>query len=83
MKYGGSSGITNLTWNAASTGQWSTAWEAGVWHNIAYEIDFDAGSVAFWHSTGADDLVLTVPAVTVSASSDGKDWHLGVLELPL
>jgi len=40
------------------------------------------GSVEFYHSTGADDLVLTHSAVTVSASSNGKDWHLGVLELP-
>lgn len=27
-------------------------------------------------------MTLTVPAVAVSASSDGEDWHLGVLELP-
>lgn len=45
--------------------------------------DFSAGSVAFWHSTGSDDLTLTVPAVSVSASSNGEDWHLGVLELPV
>lgn len=87
MKSGWQSGATGTTdpllrWNAASATQWNTTWEAGVWHNVAYEIDFDAGSVAFWHSTGAEDLVLTVPAVIVSASSDGKDWHLGVLELP-
>lgn len=71
-----------LIWDVSSTTQWNTTWEAGVWHNIAYEIDFDAGSVAFYHSTGADDLALTVPAVSVSASSNGADWHLGVLELP-
>lgn len=45
--------------------------------------DFSAGSVAFWHSTGSDPLTLTVPAVSVSASSNGEDWHLGVLELPV
>lgn len=45
--------------------------------------DFSGGSVAFWHSTGANDLTLTVPAVSVSASSNGEDWHLGVLELPV
>lgn len=27
-------------------------------------------------------MTLTVPAVSVAASSDGADWHLGVLELP-
>lgn len=45
--------------------------------------DFSAGSVAFWHSTGSDPLALTVAAVSVSASSNGEDWHLGVLELPV
>lgn len=28
-------------------------------------------------------MTLTVPAVSVSASSNGEDWHLGVLELPV
>jgi hypothetical protein len=45
--------------------------------------DFSGGSVAFWHSTGSDPLTLTVAAVSVSASSNGEDWHLGVLELPV
>ena len=45
--------------------------------------NFSAGSVAFWHSTGADPLTQTVAAVSVSASSNGADWHLGVLELPV
>lgn len=39
--------------------------------------------MAFWHSTGSDPLSLTVPAVSASASSNGEDWHLGVLELPV
>jgi hypothetical protein len=87
MKSGWQSGASGtsdplLRWNAASTTQWNTTWEARVWHNVAYEINFDAGTVAFYHSTGADDLALAHEAVTVSASSDGKDWHLGVLELP-
>lgn len=80
----GESGTSDalLRWDVSSSTEWNTTWEAGVWHNIAYGIDFDAGSVAFYHSTGADDLVLAVPAVSVSASSNGADWHLGVLELP-
>ncbi|RAL61405.1 hypothetical protein DID88_009335 [Monilinia fructigena] len=52
-------------------------WTAGVWHNIAYGI---------LNSTTPLDLIaltLTVPAVKVSASSNGADWHLGVLELPV
>ncbi|TVY46510.1 hypothetical protein LOCC1_G001902 [Lachnellula occidentalis] len=87
MKSGSQSGASGtsdplLRWDVSSTTQWNTTWEAGIWHNVAYGIDFSAGSVEFYHSTGADDLVLAHPAVTVSASSDGKDWHLGVLELP-
>ncbi|TVY16044.1 hypothetical protein LARI1_G004922 [Lachnellula arida] len=80
----GASGTSDplLRWDVSSTTQWNTTWEAGVWHNVAYGIDFSAGSVEFYHSTGADDLVLAHSAVSVSASSDGKDWHLGVLELP-
>ncbi|TEY37181.1 hypothetical protein BOTCAL_0526g00020 [Botryotinia calthae] len=72
-----------LRWDVSSTSQWSTNWTAGVWHNIAYGIDFSAGSVEFYHSTGSDALTLTVPADSVSASSNGADWHLGVLELPV
>lgn len=71
-----------LRWDISSSTEWNTTWEAGVWHNVAYGIDFSAGTVAFYHSTGADDLVLTVPAVSCTASSNGADWHLGVLELP-
>ncbi len=39
--------------------------------------------MAFWHSIGSDPLTLTVPAVSTSASSNGADWHLGALELPV
>ncbi|TVY51017.1 hypothetical protein LCER1_G006491, partial [Lachnellula cervina] len=74
---------TALRWDVGGTSQWSTVWEAGVWHNVAYEIDFTANTVAFWHSTGSSDLTLTVPAVSASTSSNGEDWHLGVLELPV
>ncbi|KAI1274638.1 hypothetical protein F5Y07DRAFT_207707 [Xylaria sp. FL0933] len=87
MKIGwlsGASGTSdpNIRWMANSQSQWATEFTAGVWHNVAYEIDFSANTVAFWHSTGSADLTLTVPAVSVSASSNGADWHLGVLELP-
>ncbi|EKD18697.1 uncharacterized protein L3040_002124 [Drepanopeziza brunnea f. sp. 'multigermtubi'] len=87
MKSGWQSGAPGTTdsllrWVVSGSTEWNVTWEADVWHNVAYAIDFDAGSVAFYHSTGAEDLVLTVPAVTVQARSDGKDWHLGMLELP-
>jgi hypothetical protein len=81
----GESGTSDplLRWDISGTSHWSTNWTAGVWHNVAYGIDFSAGSVEFYHSTGSDPLTLTVPAVSVSASSNGADWHLGVLELPV
>ncbi|KAK0873937.1 hypothetical protein LTR87_011724 [Friedmanniomyces endolithicus] len=72
----------SLRWDVNSETHWNVSFAAGVWHNIAYAIDFDAGSVGFYHSTGSDDLTLTVPPVSVSASFNGADWHLGVLRLP-
>lgn len=54
----------------------------GVWHNIAYGIDFDSGSVTFYHSTGGNNLQKIAGPIQVSASSNGADWHLGVLRLP-
>lgn len=44
--------------------------------------DFSANTVALWSSTGAAPLALTVAAVAVSTSSNGADFHVGVLELP-
>lgn len=80
LKYGGSS-ADKLQWFAASSSQWETAFEAGVWHNFAYEIDFDASTVGLWHSTGSDALTQAVEPVKASVSSNGADWHVGVLEL--
>lgn len=87
MKYGwvnGESGTSNpnLQWMVGGQSQWSTAWDADVWHNVAYEIDFAGSTVTFWHSTGADELVQEVGPVSASTSSNGADWHLGVLRLP-
>lgn len=88
LKYGlaagaAGTGTTDIRWMAASTEQWSAALDAGVWHNFAYEIDFDASTVALWHSTGGDELTQVVAAVSASVSSNGADWHVGVLELPV
>ncbi|OBT47763.1 hypothetical protein VE00_02237 [Pseudogymnoascus sp. WSF 3629] len=71
-----------LRWEVGGTSQWDVVWDAGVWHNVAYEIDFSANTVAFWHSTGSAALTLAHAAVSGSTSSNGADWHLGVLELP-
>ncbi|KAH8602223.1 carbohydrate-binding module family 1 protein [Bisporella sp. PMI_857] len=81
----GASGNSNtaLQWFVGGQSKWSTEWVADVWHNVAYEIDFTANTVAFWHSTGSSPLTLTVSAVSASTSSNGADWHLGVLELPV
>lgn len=80
----GSSGDedTSLRWMVGGKSQWDVEWEAGVWHNCAYEIDFSANTVGFWHSTGAAALQQVVKPVSASTSSNGADWHLGVLELP-
>lgn len=79
LKYGGSD--DQLHWFANSASQWNATLEAGVWHNFAYEIDFDASTVGFWHSTGSDALTKAVEPVKASVSSNGQDWHVGVLEL--
>ncbi|KAH7350809.1 hypothetical protein BKA65DRAFT_426159 [Rhexocercosporidium sp. MPI-PUGE-AT-0058] len=81
----GAAGNSNpaLQWFVGGQSKWSVNWDAGVWHNVAYEIDFSAKTVAFWHSTGFNPLTLTVAAVSASTSSNGADWHLGVLELPV
>ncbi|KXJ89759.1 hypothetical protein Micbo1qcDRAFT_212247 [Microdochium bolleyi] len=71
-----------LRWMVGGVTKWSVNWDADVWHNCAYEIDFSANKVGFWHSTGSGDLVQTVAPISASTSSNGADWHLGVLELP-
>lgn len=71
-----------LHWMADSKSQWSVILEAGVWHNVAYEIDFDLQTVAFHHSIGADALELAAGPFPATTFSDAADWHLGVLRLP-
>ncbi|KAJ4408443.1 hypothetical protein N0V85_004229 [Neurospora sp. IMI 360204] len=80
----GESGTSNpnLQWMTNQRSGWKTEWRAGVWHNVAYEIDFSANKVGFWHSEGGEPLKQVVAPVSVSTSSNGADWHLGVLELP-
>ncbi|KAK2057244.1 hypothetical protein LY76DRAFT_516720 [Colletotrichum caudatum] len=87
MKSGWQSGATGtedplLRWVVNGKTEWSVNWNADVWHNVAYEIDFDAGTVGFWHSNGSAPLAQVVAPVTAPASSNGADWHVGVLELP-
>jgi len=87
LKYGWISGEQgtsnpNLQWMTNQKSQWKVEWKPLVWHNVAYEIDFSGNKVGFWHSTGGDPLTQVVAPVSVSTSSNGADWHLGVLELP-
>jgi hypothetical protein len=81
LKYGGAAG-NNLQWHVGGLSKWETELVAGEWSNFAYEIDFSAGSVALWHSTGSSALTKAVASMTASTSSNGADWHLGVLRLP-
>ena len=73
---------TNLQWHVGGVSKWDVELAADEWHNVAYEIDFDAGSVSFYHSTGSDALKKTAGPFDASTSSNGADWHLGVLRLP-
>ena len=74
LKYGLISGEqgtsdTNLRWDVGGQSQWNATWDADVWHNVAYEIDFGANTVGFWHSTGADPLKQVIAPRTASTSS--------------
>lgn len=83
LKYGAAGGSnTNLQWHVGGVSKWDVELAADEWHNVAYEIDFDAGSVSFYHSTGSDALKKTAGPFDASTSSNGADWHLGVLRLP-
>ncbi|USP75764.1 hypothetical protein yc1106_03038 [Curvularia clavata] len=83
LKYGSSgSANTNLQWHVGGVSKWDVELKADEWHNVAYEIDFSAGSVSFWHSTGSDELKKTAGPFTASTQSNGADFHVGVLRLP-
>lgn len=82
MKFGASGGSdNNLHWYAGGESQWKAELTKDTWHNVAYGIDFDAGTVEFYHSTGADALEKTAGPITADTQSNGADWHLGVLRL--
>ncbi|KAF1843087.1 glycoside hydrolase family 131 protein, partial [Cucurbitaria berberidis CBS 394.84] len=83
LKYGGQgTSNTKLQWHVGGVSKWDVELVADEWHNVAYEIDFAAGSVTFWHSTGSSPLTKTAGPFTATTSSNGADWHLGVLRLP-
>ncbi|PSK46239.1 Histone transcription regulator 3 [Elsinoe australis] len=83
MMYGQNGGNNNtLRFATNGQAQWAAELKAGEWHNVAYEIDFSAKTVAFYHSTGNADLALKAGPLSASTSSNGQDFHLGVLRLP-
>ena len=74
LKYGKASGQQGagddqLHWAVGGQPQWNATFGEGVWHNVAYEIDFDAKTVGLWHSTGADALRQAVKGQTAATSS--------------
>ncbi|KAG6814235.1 hypothetical protein H0H92_015350 [Tricholoma furcatifolium] len=81
LKYGVGSTTTDLVWMVTEVIQWSSPFTPGTWFNFAYDINFTAGTVGLWASTGSDPLVEVVQPVSASASSNSEDWHLGVLRL--
>lgn len=50
--------------------------------NLRWHQDFSGNTVGFWHSEGGASLTQLVAPQSASTSSNGADWHLGVLELP-
>ena len=62
--------------------QWSTPLSADTWYNFAYDIDFSAGTIGLWTSTGGDPLVQVKSGVRGSPQTNSADFHIGVLRLP-
>ncbi|CAD0083123.1 unnamed protein product [Aureobasidium vineae] len=80
LKYGIDGSNGKLQWMTDGKAQFDMDFEANVWNNVAYGIDFDASTVEFYHSTGGDKLVSKAGPMKASVSSNGADWHVGVLK---
>ncbi|KAK0464388.1 uncharacterized protein EV420DRAFT_1039583 [Desarmillaria tabescens] len=81
LKYGVSPTPTDLQWMVSSQRQWGANFEAGVWFNFAYDIDFNSQTVGLWASTGSEDLTKVVDNVSASTSTNSEDFHVGVLRI--
>ncbi|KAG6890833.1 hypothetical protein C0995_003266 [Termitomyces sp. Mi166 len=81
LKYGVGSNPTDLVWMVTGVEKWSTPFTADTWFNFAYDIDFSAGTVGLWASTGSSPLTKVVANIAASTSTNSADWHLGVLRL--
>jgi hypothetical protein len=80
LKYGVDGSNGKLQWMTDGKAQFDMDFSADEWHNVAYGIDFDASTVEFFHSTGGDKLVSKAGPMKASVSSNGADWHVGVLK---
>ncbi|KAG8739400.1 hypothetical protein FRC10_005666 [Ceratobasidium sp. 414] len=58
----------NATWNSQM-------------FNFAYDIDFSAGTVGLWASTGSGALTKVIQNIAVSTSTNSADFHVGVLRI--
>ncbi|KAJ7863035.1 carbohydrate-binding module family 1 protein, partial [Mycena olivaceomarginata] len=81
LKYGVAPNPTHLTWMIQGVGHWDIPFDANTWFNFAYDINFSAGTVGLWASTGSNPLVKVVQNIATSTSTNSADWHLGVLRL--
>ncbi|EKM79487.1 hypothetical protein AGABI1DRAFT_74560 [Agaricus bisporus var. burnettii JB137-S8] len=81
LKYGVGSNPTSLTWMISGAEQWNIPFDANTWFNFAYDIDFSAGTVGLWASTGSDPLKKVVQNRSAPTSTNSADWHLGVLRI--
>ncbi|KAL1950093.1 hypothetical protein VTO73DRAFT_5215 [Trametes versicolor] len=81
LKYGVAPNPTDLEWHVGGQPKWSTAFVPGTWYNFAYDIDFSAGTVGLWASTGGDPLVRVAANIPASTSTNSEDFHVGVLRI--
>ncbi|KAF7365158.1 Carbohydrate-binding module family 1 protein [Mycena venus] len=74
--------FTEVLYNVQEVPYWDAPFDAGTWFNFAYDIDFTAGTVGLWASTGnPNPLVKVVQNVAAATSTNSEDWHLGVLRV--
>ncbi|KIY61500.1 carbohydrate-binding module family 1 protein [Cylindrobasidium torrendii FP15055 ss-10] len=81
LKYGVSPNPTQLSWMTGGNYHWGTEFTPGTWFNFAYEINFSAGTVALWASTGGSALTQVASPVAASVSTNSADFHVGVLRI--
>lgn len=81
LKYGVGPNPSDLQWMVGSNTLWSAPFTAGTWFNFAYDIDFSAGTVGLWASTGSAPLTKVVQNVAGSPSTNSEDFHVGILRI--